>query len=76
MASSRKMIPNLSRTKSKRVEHLGEARRGILMALGTAGIMSSQEADLLRIIVDRIQKEAEGLVGEAASGLLDASSID
>lgn len=72
---SKKMIPQLSNTKNRRLRQLGEARRGLLVCLGTAGILREQEGDLMRAIIDRIQREAEGIAGEAAQRVMDTDPV-
>jgi hypothetical protein len=70
-----KGTPGLSRTKQKRVSQLGDARRGLLTALGTAGLLTEQEGDLLRVIIDRVQAQATDIVGDAAQDIMDQSPI-
>jgi len=71
MSDKQRVGSGLSRTKQRRISQLGDARRGLLVALGTAGILREQEGDFFRLIIDRIQDEAVSIAGEAARTLMD-----
>jgi len=68
-------IPGMGKKDRKRVERLGDARRGLLFALGVKDLCVPAERTMIRDLIDRIQAEAEELVGEAARDIMDSSPI-